>query len=37
MKEEITEKCMVYNAGLFSLIPDFKDFAKTNNFQFKII
>ena len=26
---------MVYDAGLFSLIPDFKDFAKTNNFQFK--
>tara|TARA_B100001175_G_scaffold316091_1_gene329130 strand:- start:1625 stop:3682 length:2058 start_codon:yes stop_codon:yes gene_type:complete len=35
MKEEITEKCMVYNSGLFSLIPDFKDFAKTNNLQFK--
>ena len=35
IKEEVLEKCMIYNSGLFSLIPDFKNFAKINNFPFK--
>ena len=35
IKQEVLEKCMIYNSGLFSLIPDFKNFAKINNFPFK--
>ena len=35
VKEEILNICMVSSNSLFSLIPDFKNFAKTSNVIFK--
>ena len=35
IKEEILDKCMISNSGLFSIIPDFKNFAKMNNYPIK--
>lgn len=31
LKEEVVDICMKSNSGLFSFIPDFRDFAKTHN------
>tara|TARA_B100000780_G_scaffold68163_2_gene45089 strand:+ start:3689 stop:5740 length:2052 start_codon:yes stop_codon:yes gene_type:complete len=31
LKEEVVDICMKSTSGLFSLIPDFRDFAKTHN------
>ncbi len=35
IKQLILEKCMEKNAGLFVLIPEFKDFADANNLSIK--